>query len=336
MVDYASAIRKAALEASRLHLELGIGPEGLEGTGRIDVYDAIARLGVPLLFTKLDGLLGAYYRDPSAGILVTTERVLSQQRFTAAHELGHHYLGHAPSLDDESILRRAPFEAASGDKLQEVEAEAFGASFLFPRWLLDWQCERQAWTDADLYDPAFVYQLALRVGTSYEAAVWTLFRYKVFDRKTAEDLAAREVKKIKQGLLHGYKPENYKGDVWLVTERDADRRLAGGPQDLFVVRLQEHSGSGYLWRVESIDGEALAIVADGRDDVDQEGVGGPTIRRITVAGRKGTAGELRLAECRPWQPTKPLSTFALQYDLSGAEHQGWFKDQRHQHRVALG
>lgn len=335
MADYASAIRRATLEATRLQRDLGIQAKVVRGVGRVDVYETIARLGVPLMFTRLDGLLGAYYREPT-GILVTTQRPLSQQRFTAAHELGHHHLGHTPSLDDERILRRAPFQARTGDSLQEVEAEAFAAAFLLPRWLLDWHCERQDWTDADLHDPALVYQLALRLGTSYEATVWTLHRYEVFNRTAARLMADLELKKIKQKLLRGYALENFRDvDVWLVTERDADLRLHGGPKDLFVVRLPEHSGAGYLWQVESIDGEALAVVADGREDPDGEGIGGPTMRLITAAARDRSAGELRLAERRPWQPTKPRRTFAVQYNLTGAEQQGWYKDQRQQHRQAL-
>lgn len=162
MADYASAIRKGTLEAARLQRDLGIQAKVVREVGRVDVFDTISRLGVPLMFTRLDGLLGAYYREPTPGILVTTQRPLSQQRFTAAHELGHHHLGHTPSLDDESILRRALFEAHAGDNFQEVEAEAFAAAFLLPRWLLDWHSERQHWTDADLQDPALVYQLALK------------------------------------------------------------------------------------------------------------------------------------------------------------------------------
>jgi Zn-dependent peptidase ImmA (M78 family) len=336
MADYRSAIRKATLEATRLQRDLGIQADVVRDVGRVDVYGAIAQLGVPLMFTKLDGLLGAYYREPAPGVLVTTQRPLSQQRFTAAHELGHHHLGHNPSLDDETILRRAPFEGDAGDDLQEVEAEAFAAAFLLPRWLLDWHCERQEWTDASFRDPGLVYQLALRVGTSYEATVWTLHRYDVFDRTTAREMANLEIKKLKQKLLRGYVPESFREvDVWLVTERDANLRLHGGPKDLFVVQLPEHSGAGYLWQVESIDGDALALVADGRENTDGESVGGATMRLITAAARNRRAGELRLAERRPWLPTQPLNVFAVQYNLTGAEQQGWYRDQRSQHRQTL-
>jgi Chagasin family peptidase inhibitor I42 len=144
-----------------------------------------------------------------------------------------------------------------------------------------------------------------------------------------------KLKKIKQALLRGYEPKNYKGDVWVLTERDADTRIDGGPNDLFVVRLTEHSGSGYLWRVESIDGDALAVVADTREDIDVEGVGGSTMRLITTAAHDRRLGELRLSESRPWQPASPRTTLALQYNLTGAEQQGWYKDQRRQHQEAL-
>ena len=274
-------------------------------------------------------------REPSPGVLITTQRPQNQQRFTAAHELGHHYLGHNPSLDDKSILGRAPFQARVGDDPQEVEAEAFAAVFLLPRWLLDWHCERQDWTDADLLDPIKVYQLALRVGTSFKATVWTLHRYDVFDQATATAMANLKLKEVKRAILRGYKPADFKRDVWFLTDRDADMRLEGGPGDLVVVRLPEHSGSGYLWQVESIEGEALAVVADSREEVDSDGVGGPTLRRITTAARDCRAGELRLAEARPWAPSAPLNIFAVHYDLAGPSLQGWYEPQRRQHQKSL-
>lgn len=331
MADYRSAVRRAVLEAGRLHRDLAIQSRVLRGSGRVDVYDTIARLNVPLFFTKLDGLLGVYMREPSPGVLITTQRPQSQQRFTAAHELGHHYLGHSPSLDDDSILRRSPFDAHAGDNPQEVEAEAFAAVFLLPRWLLDWHCDRQDWTDADLLDPIKVYQLALRVGTSFKATVWTLHRYDVFDRSIANAMAKLELKEIKRAILRGYKPVDFKRDVWLLTDRDANMRIEGGPRDLVVVRLAEHSGSGYLWRIESIDGEALAVVADDREEVDGDGVGGFTLRRITTAARDRRTGELRLSETRPWAPAIALNTFTFHYDLAGPSVQGWYEPQRHQH-----
>ena len=111
----------------------------------MDIFRAIQMLDLPLLLRPLQGLLGAYLNEPSPGILVTTQRPMSIQRFTAAHELGHFSLHHRPSLDDETILRRMPMpEPPTGD-FQEVEADAFAVMFMMPRWLIAWHAERQRW-----------------------------------------------------------------------------------------------------------------------------------------------------------------------------------------------
>ena len=62
---------------------------------------------IPVMFRPLKNLLGAYIDDPGQGVMVTTQRQLPVQRFTAAHELGHAALGHEASLDEEDILTRA-------------------------------------------------------------------------------------------------------------------------------------------------------------------------------------------------------------------------------------
>ena len=58
MPNYATSIRRAALGASRLQRDLGIQAGVIRGSGRVDVFDVINRLDVPLMFTKLKGLLG--------------------------------------------------------------------------------------------------------------------------------------------------------------------------------------------------------------------------------------------------------------------------------------
>ena len=105
------------MAAGRLHRKLDLRPQLEKEAGSVDVFDAIHALDVPLLLRPLKSLLGAYLREPSPGLLVTTERPMSIQRFTAAHELGHYYLGHEPSLDDESILRRMPIGEEPGVSL---------------------------------------------------------------------------------------------------------------------------------------------------------------------------------------------------------------------------
>src|SRR4051794_21789546 len=103
------AILEGVLEATRLHDKLRTKENIAVSGGRVDVFAAILGQGAELIFKKLEGLLGAYISNPMPGILVTSERPLSIQRFTAAHELGQHWMKHIGSLDDETMLQRYPF-----------------------------------------------------------------------------------------------------------------------------------------------------------------------------------------------------------------------------------
>jgi predicted secreted protein len=228
-----------------------------------------------------------------------------------------------------------PFNARSRGAIHEIEAEAFSAAFLLPRWLVDWHCERQGWSDEDLHHPANVYQLALRAGTSFTAAVWTLHRYKIFDLATARSLAAVDLKKTKRSILDGYEPEDFKRDVWLVSPSDVGTRVYGGPGDLFVLHLKEHSASGYLWRITSALGEEVVVVSDKRKADEPGAVGGIVTHSITAKALRGHAGQLSLHEARPWQPQPPLHEMTLSYDARGAHRQGWYERQRAQHRSRL-
>lgn len=154
--DYATAVRNGTMQATRLHMQLGTQKAMQEHGGNIDVFGSIFVVGLPLMLRPLKSLLGAYVVDPIPGVMVTTERPLSIQRFTAAHELGHYQLRHMPSLDDEGMLRRmaiVPSQRYSSPEYQEAEADAFAVGFLMPRWLIEWHCNRQKWTTAQLVEP---------------------------------------------------------------------------------------------------------------------------------------------------------------------------------------
>jgi hypothetical protein len=164
--DYPSAVRAGTMAAARLHQQLDLRQQIEAAGGNVDVFAAIHALELPLLVRPLQGLLGAYLSDPAPGVLVTTQRPMSIQRFTAAHELGHFRLHHQPSLDDDSILRRMPLQAQPTGEFQEVEADAFAVEFMMPRWLVAWHAGRQGWTVPDFRRPSAVYQLSLRIGAS--------------------------------------------------------------------------------------------------------------------------------------------------------------------------
>jgi Zn-dependent peptidase ImmA (M78 family) len=316
------------MAAGRLHQKLGIRASIEQQGGNIDVFGAIHTLDLPLLLRPLQGLLGAYLSEPAPGLLVTTERPMSIQRFTAAHELGHFSLRHRPSLDDESILRRMPMAPEMDVDFQETEADAFAIAFMMPKWLILSHCARQIWRVDDLKRPEIVYQLSLRTGASYEAICWTLLRYNLITQATMHELGDTKPRSLKVDLLKDYTPKDYRGDVWLLTERDAGTQIDGSRNDLFVLRLEEHSGGGYLWDFSQLTESGFAVVRDECEPVDIDGIGGPAVRRVTAAAQTVHRGRVSFDECRPWQPVPPLASLTLNFDLTGPEEEGLSRAER--------
>ena len=331
MPDVRGAILRGTREAARLHRQLALRTQIERQGGRIDVFDAIAQCGLPMLFRPLDGLLGVFISEPTPGVLVTTQRPASVQRFTGAHELGHYRMGHRPSLDDETILRRSPFSAQANYEQQELEADVFAAEFLMPRWLFAAHFERQGWTDRTIDDPKAAYQLSLRVGASYDATCRALERHRIIGRRARDRLLRVQPKQIKQILVRDYEPPDWWGDVWLLTERDEGSVIAGSRSDLFILRLNERSGAGYLWTFEQLNEAGFAIVRDEREGPEAETIGGDVIRSVIAQSAIRQQGDLALAQRRPWLPeSAPLTEFGLHYDLSGPEQEGFSQAERRQ------
>jgi Zn-dependent peptidase ImmA (M78 family) len=330
MTDTRGAILAGAKAAHTLHHDLGVRVALEHSNGaRIDVFGAVGKLGGTLMFQKLDKLLGAYLPGDEPGVLITTQRTLPIQRFTCAHELGHLYLRHEPSLDDERILRRAPFSTAGKTSLQEREADAFASMYLAPAWLLASTVARHKWSPKLLTEPLITYQLALRIGTSYAATSYALERHRVINRSQREQLLSVEPKKIKATLLKNYQPPDWRSDVWFLTSRDEGTFIEGGRNDLFVVQLRENSGAGYVWSFDELKSAGFALVSDDQDAENPESVGGILNRRVTARSDARVRGGFTLRESRPWLPDKPLHQFRLQYDLRGPEEPGmWEPDQQ--------
>lgn len=331
MADIRAAILRAVQAADRLHKEFGTKTYTDGKEGRINVFGMMAGRDLPVMFRPLDKLLGAYLNEDSPGVIITTQRQLPVQRFTAAHELGHAMLGHTPSLDPEDILMRSPFSArmAGAFDLQEIQANAFASQLLLPSWLLAKHVRRQGWAPKNLVQPDTVYQLSLRLGASYAATCHALFFCKVINKSAYDGLVGVTPKEIKRRLLHPYQPDNYRGDVWLITERDDGLLLEGSRSDLVIIHVLEHSGSGYLWRIEDLAEVGLAVVSDGRADPrDRELVGGTVFRTVIAKSETRAVGRVNLCEIRPWMAADPLHSLNLEIDFTGPVPAGLLRAQR--------
>jgi Zn-dependent peptidase ImmA (M78 family)/predicted secreted protein len=321
-------ILNAVVAADRLHREFDTEARAERGEGRIDVFGMLVKRNIPVLFRPLTKLLGAFVNDPDMdkGVIVTTRPPLRSQRFTAAHELGHAELGHKTSYDGEEILTRALFVSGAGFDPREVQANAFATELLTPPWLIVHHMERQRWERKDLSHPINVYQLALRMGSSYSAMCYALAESGGIDTATREKLLGIKPKTIKQALVKPYEPESWYGDVWLVTERDNGMVLDGSRSDLVVLKFQEHASSGYVWQFGDLADAGLEIVEDGRAaKASRQHIGGVVFRTVIAESQEeqGASGHVHLQEVRPWQVKgKPLNSLELDVEFSGPVRAG--------------
>ncbi|WP_163868263.1 ImmA/IrrE family metallo-endopeptidase [Myxococcus eversor] len=286
------AILRGIGGAAEAHDSFNFREKHADGLSGIDVFGVIRDLGIPVAFQALDRLLGACVRVSSTevGILVTTQRDLHMQRFTAAHELGHFVLEHEGSLDHEV---RMPGHTSGRDP-REVEADAFAAEFLMPKWLVKAAARRrQWWAEAPLQSPDVVYQLSLRLATSYEATCWGLASHEFIKRDVAKALAATKLKEVKKTALQGVPLDDSWADVWQLRSGDDGARIEAGPNDVFMVALDERASTGFRWEVrEAID--AGFGLLDDRSTFDESVIGGPSLRRVVFRAPPPGTYELRL------------------------------------------
>lgn len=321
MATRRDAILSGTARAAELHKELGLKEALRQGNRPLDVLGAIRGIGLFVLFRPLESLLGAYLPlSGTAGIVVTTQRGLHIQRFTAAHELGHHVLSHRiVSMDrDVGFVARGERE---GHDFQELEADAFAAEFMLPAWLIAAHARRHKWGKQDLKIQDIVYQLSLRLGASYSATCWALASNGFLTRAEATMLANIPPKAAKQRASAGVEPVSWHADVWALSESDQGLQVLGGPEDLLVLGLVEHVAGGYEWDVATVQGTGLHVSKDEREQADPTALGAPVTRRLVIQGE--AAGTLRIEERRPWQRRDAaLQTFELELALHGKESGG--------------
>ncbi len=331
----AAARLDAVAAAKQLHRELDLERRVTGGHGLIDVFEAIGELDIPLVFKPLTTALGLCLPAPLRGIMITTRRGLHIQRFTAAHELGHVVLEHKGSVDRE-ILERGPLAPAGGRDLQEVAADAFAAEFLLPRWLYRHHIRAQGWTvSGHLRNPDIVYQLALRMGASYEATCWGLVSHQILPQGEVESLRKARVAKLKGWLGGEFRPGSSWSDVWRLTKKDDGARLVGNPDDLLRIELDEAAGSGHQWQVGALLEAGYIVLADesafSRDPLHY---GAPSQRTFVVRPPEGGRGVVTLREHKPWMtPSANDASFSIALALDGPEPGGLSR--AHRRRLGL-
>jgi Zn-dependent peptidase ImmA (M78 family) len=144
-------IREAAAAARVAREELGLGLEGPVP----DILRVVEETeSVPVAVLRLsNGVAGAYLvRRSQSFVFLNGSQNVRRQRFTLAHELGHHRLGHAAVVDGVDEVD------GKSDEPLEQQANAFAGEFLAPDRAL------HAWLEAN-DDPPVDLNVLVRLAT---------------------------------------------------------------------------------------------------------------------------------------------------------------------------
>ncbi|WP_396911349.1 ImmA/IrrE family metallo-endopeptidase [Mycolicibacterium sp.] len=228
-------LRHALQEADSLLEELGVDQES-----PIDVFDIVDQLGLWLVFNPLKNLLGAAVPTGDGGIMLTTERGVGVQRYTAAHEIGHWILDYGqPTFDTEDDIYRPAAD-------RELLAQVFASQLLMPPPLVFSVCARYGVRSSQTALPQSVYLVARDIGSSYEAAARQLANLDIISSARRDELLRVEPAAIKADLSLGHRPSGAV-DVWPVGLDSLGAILNVTEGDEVVVLLPENRTTGYRW-----------------------------------------------------------------------------------------
>ena len=321
----------ARLKAAHVHKDMGIDP-----AERVDVFGAIRDADLLLAFEPMPRLSGAYFEAERA-ILVNSNHPLARQRFTGGHELGHFVFGHSSSIDPltEPLAR---WGTAGAWPPEEKLAEAFSAWFLMPKTLVSATLEQMG-VDRPI-EPADVYALALRMGTSYSATARHLPNLRLATGPQVKHWLSTPPAEIKIALAIGSPPSNLQNDVWALSERDNELRVEVRKGDRLAIGLEDVPSSGYVWEPElrsdvrvvadSVrDESGRAALSDSLFEYIDEGAEGAKTHQVFVveisADAETRVDELLFRRVRPWN-NKVSRTFRLKLDIK-ARLRGISEDQ---------
>ena len=246
-------ILNAAKKASEILDYYEVKSRIKDGYTRIDPALIASYADVTLLYRPLEKLLGSFIRiQDSVGIIVNNDRPRGLVHMTCAHELGHYFLGHDSNAD-------VTVDYGKDSENLEQQANFFAYSLLSPQWLIVKTMREKGWFRQSFSNPITVYQLSLRLGTSYTAMVWSLFVLNFFTDQTVTELLRFKPKAIKQMITSDLNLQIGNHDVWLLNENDKDRILEPALGDKYIFDLPNHAGSGHLWEIDEAKSEGFHI-----------------------------------------------------------------------------
>lgn len=128
-------------------------------------YALCEAMGFDLRFVNIPSFEGMYVANQNL-VLISAERPEGRKRFTCAHEIGHHVLGHGTVIDE--ILE------CGSNAHEEEEADFFASMLLMPSSAIS-RCLMRYDIEANNLTPKECYVFSKYFGVSYLAFVTHIF-----------------------------------------------------------------------------------------------------------------------------------------------------------------
>jgi len=334
--------KQSAYAAMREHISLGT-----EMSKRIDIFGIIRRRGgIWLMFKTLDVLYGAYQRaGEAAGIQINSKHPPNLQRYTGAHEYGHHILGHGSSFDREEHIQSTGGQTGP----QELAAQTFAAHFLMPLQLVNTLLRQMGLTSrTEQITPREIYLLSLELGSSYIATVNHLYNLKKISPQLAAELRQKKPKEIKGAMRYGGESYDSWADVWPLEQADAGRLIHPSVNDELHISLPELPSQSAVWSIHDIgigvvdahesgirdETESyVALVGDELQISAGEGLrdqpGTACVRHMTFRALKSGHYTLQLVKQEHSQTDAvPMEVFEIHLDISPRQLHGLSEQQK--------
>ena len=148
----ATLVTTKALKVRKQHL-------GADPHQPICPYALCEAMGIDVRFVNIPSFEGMYIADENL-ILISADRPEGRKRFTCAHEIGHHVLGHGTVIDE--ILE------SGSNKEEEDEADYFASVILMPASAVTRSLQRYR-KGAEGLISNDIYILSQYFGVSYQA-----------------------------------------------------------------------------------------------------------------------------------------------------------------------
>ena len=200
--------RDLATKAYRAAFKLR-AEQGREQNAALCPYDSATELGIDVVFADIPSLEAMYVGDDQPYVIVAADRPPGRQRFSGAHELGHHVFGHGThvSLIDHASLERG------GLPDEEFLVQAFAGYLLLPASAVSYAFSVRGWNPRHAVPEQF-YTIAGLLGVSFEGLITQCIFLKVLGSTQAAALRAVNLPRLRAAMAGS----RIDGDLVIVDE----------------------------------------------------------------------------------------------------------------------